>query len=303
MGRFEGRYLSGRPSDKRYDSAGAAEFFRCFFESGVLMLGDNLRVEQVDEHRAKINPGQALLDGYLVKVVATNDDPYLIEAPLGEKKARAVLRADKAGPALYIKEGTTAEPPELDRSDEVYEMSLAMFYSSQGTLTIIDEREDRTLCGVCSLQSSIMAASIAIAKENRYAIGDIVIRSDNVNPGTIHGGVWEEIFQGKMPIGLDPNDPDFNETGKTGGSKMESYLLGNSGYAKIDATATNPATLKYARKNVDSYATQFVMTGGQGATMTQTNSTTSRGVVLGGSTEEGNNMPPFVVCCYWIRVA
>ena len=89
MGRFEGRYLSGRPSDRRYDSAGAAEFFRCFFESGVVALEDNLRVEKINEDSAKINPGQALLDGYLTKVVATNDDPYLIEPPEGRATAAA----------------------------------------------------------------------------------------------------------------------------------------------------------------------------------------------------------------------
>ena len=140
MGRFEGRYLSGRPSDRRYDSAGAAEFFRCFFESGVVALEDNLRVEKINEDSAKINPGQALLDGYLTKVVATNDDPYLIEPPEGEKIGRVVLRADRVGPMLYIKEGTITEPPALERSNDVYEMSLAMLYSSQGVLNIIDER-------------------------------------------------------------------------------------------------------------------------------------------------------------------
>ncbi len=302
MGRFEGRYLSGRPSDRRYDSAGAAEFFRCFFESGVVALEDNLRVEKINEDSAKINPGQALLDGYLTKVVATNDDPYLIEPPEGEKIGRVVLRADRVGPMLYIKEGTITEPPALERSNDVYEMSLAMLYSSQGVLNIIDEREDKTLCGVCSLQSSIMAASIAIAKENKYAIGDIVIRRDDINPGTVHGGVWEEIFQGKMPIGLDPNDEDLNKVGKLGGSKTASYTLG-SGYAQTDVTSAVPWVWSFKRfSNTAEYTGTIDVTGGSNSKVESASTIRHRGISLGGSTDEGNNMPPFVVCRYWIRV-
>lgn len=136
-----------------------------------------------------------------------------------------------------------------------------------------------------------------------YPIGRVVEFGNGVDPNEVFGGTWQPYAQGQTTVGLDPNDSDFNEIGKTGGSKTASYALGNSGYAKIDATATNPATLKYARKSVDSYATQFVMTGGQGATMTTEDSTTSRAVVLGGTTEEGNNMQPYVVTRKWIRVA
>ena len=134
-------------------------------------------------------------------------------------------------------------------------------------------------------------------------VGTVIERGDDINPSTIYGGTWQPYAQGRTTVGLDPDDPDFNEVGKTGGSKTASYALGNNGYAKIDATATNPATLKYARKSVDSYATQFVMTGGQGATMTTEDSTTSRAVVLGGTTEEGSNTQPYIVSSKWIRVA
>lgn len=303
MGRFEGRYLSGRPSDKRYDSAGAAEFFRCFFESGVIALEDNLRVEAAGAQSAYIHPGKALLDGYLVKIIATEEEPYLISAPEDGKWGRVVLRAQKSGPGLYVKEGTSEEPPALERGNGVYEISLARICCGQGGMIVVDERAEKALCGVCGFQSSMMLSLAELIHSSKYDIGDIVFRDDDINPGTLYGGTWELIWQGKTPVGLDPDDPDFSEVGKTGGSKTVSYALGNSGYAKIDATATNPATLKYARKSVDSYATQFVMTGGQGATMTTGDSTTSRAVVLGGTTEEGSNMQPFAVCRIWKRVA
>ena len=149
MGRFEGRYLSGRPSDKRYDSAGAAEFFRCFFESGVIALEDNLRVEAVGAQSAYIHPGKALLDGYLVKIIATEEEPYLISAPEDGKWGRVVLRAQKSGPGLYVKEGTSEEPPALERGNGVYEISLARICCGQGGIIVVDERAEEALCGVC----------------------------------------------------------------------------------------------------------------------------------------------------------
>lgn len=303
MGRFEGRYLSGRPSDRRYDSAGAAEFFRCFFESGVVALGNNLRVEADGTQAVRIHPGKAMLDGYLVKVIATEEEPYLVPVPQDEKWRRVVLRAQESGPQLYVKEGTPTDPPILERANGIHEVSLARICNNQGILTVADERKDKELCGVCGFQSSMMLSLAELIHSNKYDIGDIVFRDDDINPGTLYGGTWELIWQGKTPIGLDPNDADFNQVGKTGGSKTASYALENNGYAKIDATATSPATLKYDRRSVGSYATHFTMTGGQGATMTQTDSTTSRAVILGGTTDAGNNMQPFVVCRIWKRIA
>ena len=104
-------------------------------------------------------------------------------------------------------------------------------------------------------------------------------------------------------MGVDLNDPDFNEAGKTGGAVEHSHNLSQNSYAKIDVAASDPATLKYDRRNVDSYATYFTMTGGQGATMLQTNSTTSRAVTLGGTTDSESSLPPFITCYVWKRVA
>lgn len=152
MGRFEGRYLSGKPSDRRYDSAGAAEFFRCLFESGVMALGDNLRVERAGGRAARIHPGKALLDGYLIKITGEANEPYLVQAPPDGKKGRVVLRAEKSGPGVYVKEGTVQAAPELERTPEVYEISLASIWEAEGGLLVMDERADEELCGVCELR-------------------------------------------------------------------------------------------------------------------------------------------------------
>ena len=135
-----------------------------------------------------------------------------------------------------------------------------------------------------------------------YPVGRVVEFGNGVDPNEVFGGTWQPYAQGRTTVGLDPNDTDFDEVGKTGGSKTASYALGNSGYAKIDAAGTSPMTWIYDRK-LASYSTTFAVAGGQGSSLSGGAGTANRAVALGGTTDEGNNMQPYVVTRKWIRVA
>ena len=53
-----------------------------------------------------------------------------------------------------------------------------------------------------------------------FPIGSTYITQTNINPSEIlKFGTWERI-KGKVLVGLDENDTDFNEIGKTGGEKF-----------------------------------------------------------------------------------
>lgn len=53
-----------------------------------------------------------------------------------------------------------------------------------------------------------------------YKIGDIFLSTNPENPGTRFKGTWEQIAKGRTLVGVDPEDEDFNEVEKTGGSKF-----------------------------------------------------------------------------------
>jgi len=72
-----------------------------------------------------------------------------------------------------------------------------------------------------------------------YKKGDLKITTNNVNPEKYLGGKWELYAQGKTIIGVDPNDTDFNNVGKTGGSKTVTLS------AAIGPINNSPATLGY----------------------------------------------------------
>ena len=53
-----------------------------------------------------------------------------------------------------------------------------------------------------------------------YNVGDIFLTTNKENPSIRFGGTWELIAKGRTLVGVDPDDADFNEVEKTGGSKF-----------------------------------------------------------------------------------
>lgn len=55
-----------------------------------------------------------------------------------------------------------------------------------------------------------------------FPVGSHYITREDTNPAEIIGcGVWERAFVGRSPVGVDPNDPDFNAAAKRGGTRNE----------------------------------------------------------------------------------
>lgn len=56
-----------------------------------------------------------------------------------------------------------------------------------------------------------------------YPVGSIYYSTSNNNPSTLFGGTWERYAVGKVLVGYDSSDTDFNTVNKTGGAKTSSY--------------------------------------------------------------------------------
>lgn len=55
--------------------------------------------------------------------------------------------------------------------------------------------------------------------EGVYPVGSIYISTINVNPSEYFGGIWVEWGSGRVPVGVDTNDEDFDKAEKIGGDK------------------------------------------------------------------------------------
>ena len=59
-------------------------------------------------------------------------------------------------------------------------------------------------------------------------VGHIRMETTNVNPATYLGfGTWQYWGQGRVPVGVDTTDSDFNSVEKTGGEKKRQITINN----------------------------------------------------------------------------
>ena len=115
-----------------------------------------------------------------------------------------------------------------------------------------------------------------------FPIGSTYVTQTNTNPSTILGfGTWERL-KGKVVVGLDENDADFNQINKTGGSK---YIQEH--YHK-DAIAVN------GHENLETVG----YNGGQNTAQYYVRTSGVQGTKTGNS---GNLQPYQVVGYMWIR--
>lgn len=90
---------------------------------------------------------------------------------------------------------------------------------------------------------TFLDATTMVAKQNNtwkiatcwadicYPVGSLYMSVNDTHPKLLFGGEWERFGKGRVPVSVDEDDTDFNEAGKTSGSKISSQLwLSNTGY-------------------------------------------------------------------------
>jgi len=152
--------------NNEYQADELAEVLRTCFFDGVPELGTNLQVYADDSGmQVKLDYGYAIIQGTLYKLA--DDSSGVLTKGVASAHAsqtridRIILRRDKSAAvasviAVYLPGTPSAspQPPALTREGNIYELSLAQFAVTPGTLSItaamiIDERDDNDLCGLC----------------------------------------------------------------------------------------------------------------------------------------------------------
>ena len=128
--------------------------------------------------------------------------------------------------------------------------------------------------------------------KKKYYVGKIIMDTENINPATYLGfGTWEYWGKGRVPVGVDISQDEFNEIEKTGGEKTHKltveelakhkhYVVGN-----YMGTSGDNHTPQFTQKSYDWIATQNdinAYTGGD---------------------KPHNNLQPYITCYMWKRVS
>lgn len=156
-----------------------------------------------------------------------------------------------------------------------------------------------------------------------YPVGSIYMSVNNINPSTYFSGTqWVLWGSGRVPVGVDASQEDFNEAEKTGGEKThvltESELPSHMhSIPKLTGTAAEAGehTHKTYYRNDNLLGNDSDRLGTKNAnagtrdTMeasgkhTHTISTNKSNTGKAGTGAAHNNMPPYITCYMWRRMA
>lgn len=144
-----------------------------------------------------------------------------------------------------------------------------------------------------------------------YDVGSIYISASSTDPATKFGfGTWTRI-KGKMLVGLDEADTDFDGVGETGGSKSHSHnhTLAVAGHAlTISEMPPHTHTVTFSTGENDGGSTGKDVRNAQSPSeFTATTSSTGSGQAhthgLTGSISSSSNLPPYYTVYIWRRTA
>lgn len=122
-----------------------------------------------------------------------------------------------------------------------------------------------------------------------YPVGSIYMSVNNINPGSLFGGTWISWAAGRVPVGIDTTQLEFDISEKTGGEKnhklvineLPSHNHSTDGWVNSQAGAYFNATCNnVGTKYEDTFYTKY--TGGNQA---------------------HNNLQPYITCYMWKRVS
>jgi len=134
---------------------------------------------------------------------------------------------------------------------------------------------------------------VTAARANAYPVGSIYMNCSNAtNPGTLLGfGTWQSFGAGRVLIGLDSGDSDFDSAEETGGSKTHTLSV-------AELPAHTHQISGFISRSGHSYENHQYNSRLPGE-----NYDTNPNVSNTGSGSAHNNVQPYIVVYMWKRTA
>ena len=134
-----------------------------------------------------------------------------------------------------------------------------------------------------------------------YPVGSIYLSVNDTNPGTIFGGTWTAWGTGRVPVGVNTGDSNFNTVEKTGGASTVSLTEAQLPSHKHHTTFYNDDFNNSGDGETDSSKKKQSagLTYDVGYMQNSWNKDTSST----GSGQAHNNLQPYITCYMWKRTA
>ena len=179
------------------------------------------------------------------------------------------------------------------------------FQHLNGVTTAIQTQINNKIDGSSLNASNLSSGTVpGVRLSNVYPVGSIYMNATNsTNPSSLLGfGTWVSFGAGRMPIGIDSGDSDFNNQEETGGAKT--HTLTTSEMPSHNHSMTIAGGGSSAFYIHPTYGSSFAQGDVNGSVSSYPFITMPSAVI--GNTGGGashNNMPPYIVVYMWKRTA
>jgi len=148
--------------------------------------------------------------------------------------------------------------------------------------------------------------------KSMYPVGSMYVNvSDPTNPNTLLGfGTWLLFGSGRVPVGFDSNDVDFNTIGALRGAKTHTLTEGqmpthihqtlDPGHSHFISNDVRTGLITGANRTSNGGE---ILSGGAGPLVTALPSGTGLSILNAGGGQAHNNLQPCVVVFMWSRTA
>ena len=190
---------------------------------------------------------------------------------------------------LNLLDGVTANTTELNYVDIT---TLGTTEASKAVTA--DANKDVTAIRNLTITGALSAGSGLVTMSDIYPVGSIYINAAvTTNPATLLGfGTWVAFGTGKMMVGYDASDTDFDALQETGGAKTKTLSI-----SEIPAHTHNQGSHDSTAGDGGAYNTEFI----------RDHSDTANGPNVESSSTGGGSafsiMNPYIVAYMWRRTA
>lgn len=167
--------------------------------------------------------------------------------------------------------------------------------NASGAITVKPQGITSTELAAGAVQASNLATS---ALEAAYPVGSIYMNASNSNnPSTLLGfGTWAAFGAGRVPVGIDSSDTDFDTAEETGGAKTHTLTTDEMPSHTHNVQVTQRVT------GDDAAGGSRVLTADRNISTATVDITGMTAKATGGG-QAHNNLQPYIVVHMWKRTA
>jgi hypothetical protein len=138
-----------------------------------------------------------------------------------------------------------------------------------------------------------------------YPVGSIYISVNNTNPGTyLTGTTWATWGSGRVPVGVDTGQAEFNTVEKTGGEKTHTLTVNEMPSHNHEITDPGHShTLNGNNYDHDGNAVLWTDSVDMGRSGGVNTSTTNISINNTGGNNSHNNIQPYITCYMFKRIS